>query len=59
MWSDAVVTIIVLPPMLPQPVLGFYLPVLLGPAGSGGLLASLWGERSLPSPSQGSLSDRF
>lgn len=47
MWSDAVATIIVLPPMLPQPVLGFYLLALLGPTGPGGLLASLWGERTL------------
>lgn len=46
-WREAVATIIVLPPMLPQPVLGFYLLVLLGPAGPGGLLASLWGERTL------------
>lgn len=43
-WSEAVATIIVLPPMLPQPVLGFYLLALLGPTG---LLASLWGERKL------------
>lgn len=33
--------------MLPQPVLGFYLQALLGPTGPGGLLASLWGERTL------------
>lgn len=46
-WSEAVATIIVLPPMLPQPVLGFYLLVLLGPTGPGRLLASLWGERTL------------
>lgn len=46
-WSEAVATIVVLPPMLPQPVLGFYLLALLGPAGPGGLLASLWGERTL------------
>lgn len=45
-WSEAVATIIVLPPILPQPVLGFYL-TLLGPAGPGGLIASLWGERTL------------
>lgn len=44
MWSEVVATIIVLPPMLPQPVLGFYLLVLLGPDG---LLASLWGESTL------------
>lgn len=42
-WSEAVATIIVLPPMLPQ----IYLLVLLGPTGPGGLLASLWGERTL------------
>lgn len=47
MWSEAVATIIVLPPMLPQPVLGFYLLALLGPTGPDGLLASLWGERTL------------
>lgn len=46
-WSGAVATIVVLPPVLPQPVLGFYLLALLGPAGPGGLLASLWGERML------------
>lgn len=47
MWSELVATIIVLPPMLPQPVLGFYLLALLGPTGPGGLLASPWGERTL------------
>jgi molybdate transport system permease protein len=47
MWSEAVATVIILPPMLPQPVLGFYLLALLGPTGPGGLLASLWGERTL------------
>lgn len=46
-WSEAVATIVVLPPILPQPVLGFYLLALLGPAGPGGLIASLWGERTL------------
>lgn len=46
-WSEVVATIIVVPPMLPQPVLGFYLLALLGPTGPGGLLASLWGERTL------------
>lgn len=46
-WSEAVATIVVLPPLLPQPVLGFYLLALLGPAGPGGLLAPLWGECTL------------
>lgn len=46
-WSEAVATIIVLPPVLPQPVLGFYLLALLGPARPGGLLDFLWGERTL------------
>lgn len=46
-WSQAVAAIVVLPPILPQPVLGFYLLALLGAAGPGGLLASLWGERTL------------
>lgn len=46
-WSEAVATIVVLPPMLPQPVLGFYLLASLGPAGPGGLLAPLWGECTL------------
>lgn len=57
MWSEAVATIIILPPLLPQPVLGFYLLALLGP---GGLLASLSrASARLRSPSQGSLSDWF
>lgn len=59
MWSDAVATIIVLPPMLPQPVLGFYLLALLGPTGPGGLLASLWGERTLAFTFAGLVIDRF
>lgn len=46
-WSEAVATMVVLPPMLPQPVLGFYLLALLGSTGPGGLLASLWGGRTL------------
>lgn len=46
-WSEAVATIVVLPPILPQPVLRLYLLAFLGPAGPGGLLASLWGERTL------------
>lgn len=44
MWSEVVATIVMLPPILPQPVRGFYLLALLGPTG---LLASLWGERTL------------
>lgn len=46
-WSEAVATIVVLPPIPPQPVLGFYLLALLGPGGAGSLIASLWGERTL------------
>ncbi|XIA67470.1 molybdate ABC transporter permease subunit [Bradyrhizobium sp. TZ2] len=47
LWTEAVTTIITLPLVLPPTVLGFYLLVLLGPNGPGGLLASLWGGRTL------------
>lgn len=58
--SEAVATIIVLPPILPQPVLGFYLLALLGPARPRAdcSLPSRASARS-PSPLRGSLSDRF
>jgi molybdate transport system permease protein len=42
-----VATLVSLPLVLPPTVLGFYLLVLLGPQGPGGLLASLWGARTL------------
>lgn len=57
--DEAVATIIVLPPMPPRPVLGFYLLALLGPTGRGGLLAFSEASVRLPSPWHGSLSDRF
>ena len=39
--------------MLPPTVLGFYLLVVLGPDGPGGILASLWGGRTLAFTFQG------
>ncbi|WFU14698.1 molybdate ABC transporter permease subunit [Bradyrhizobium sp. CB3481] len=46
-WAEAVAAIIALPLVLPPTVLGFYLLLLFGPNGPGGLLASLWGRRAL------------
>jgi molybdate transport system permease protein len=46
-WTEAVATVIALPLVLPPTVLGFYLLVILGPNGPGGLVAGLWGGRTL------------
>lgn len=46
-WKEIVATIIALPLVLPPTVLGFYLLLTLGPNGAGGLIASLWGGRTL------------
>lgn len=46
-WKEIVATIIALPLVLPPTVLGFYLLLALGPNGAGGLIASLWGGRTL------------
>jgi molybdate transport system permease protein len=46
-WKEGVATIVALPLVLPPTVLGFYLLVALGPNGPGGLLATLWGARTL------------
>jgi molybdate transport system permease protein len=46
-WKEGVATLVALPLVLPPTVLGFYLLVALGPMGPGGLLASLWGARTL------------
>ena len=46
-WKEAAATIVALPIVLPPTVLGFYLLVALGPSGPGGLIAGLWGARTL------------
>ena len=46
-WKEAVATVVALPLVLPPTVLGFYLLVVLGPNGPGGLLASTWGGETL------------
>ena len=46
-WKEAVAAVISIPLVLPPTVLGFYLLIALGPNGPGGLLASLWGARTL------------
>jgi molybdate transport system permease protein len=46
-WKDAVAALVAMPLVLPPTVLGFYLLLLLGPAGPGGSLARLWGARTL------------
>jgi molybdate transport system permease protein len=46
-WKEAIATLVALPLVLPPTVLGFYLLIVLGPNGPGGLLANLWGARTL------------
>jgi molybdate transport system permease protein len=46
-WKEAVATFVAMPLVLPPTVLGFYLLVMLGPNGPGGLIAGLWGGRTL------------
>ncbi|HTO59780.1 MAG TPA: molybdate ABC transporter permease subunit [Bradyrhizobium sp.] len=46
-WTEIIAAIVALPLVLPPTVLGFYLLVMLGPGGPGGLIASLWGGRTL------------
>ena len=46
-WKEGVATVVALPLVLPPTVLGFYLLVALGPGGPGGLVAGLWGGRTL------------
>jgi molybdate transport system permease protein len=46
-WKEAIATFVAMPLVLPPTVLGFYLLLLLGPAGPGGWLASLYGARTL------------
>jgi molybdate transport system permease protein len=46
-WKEGVAAIVAMPLVLPPTVLGFYLLVALGPDGPGGMIASLWGGRTL------------
>jgi len=46
-WKEIVAAVVQLPMVLPPTVLGFYLLIALGPAGPGGLIAGLWGARTL------------
>jgi molybdate transport system permease protein len=46
-WKEAVATFVAMPLVLPPTVLGFYLLVMLGPNGPGGVIAGLWGGRTL------------
>src|SRR5690606_16255811 len=46
-WAEVVAAIVALPIVLPPTVLGFYLLLALGPSGPGGMLAGLWGARTL------------
>ena len=52
-WKEGVASIVALPLVLPPTVLGFYLLVVLGPDGPGGLLAGLWGARTIAFTFQG------
>jgi molybdate transport system permease protein len=44
---EIVAAVLTLPLVLPPTVLGFYLLLLLGPSGPGGVVAGLWGARTL------------
>ena len=46
-WKEAVAAVVALPLVLPPTVLGFYLLIALGPNGPGGVLAGLYGARTL------------
>jgi molybdate transport system permease protein len=46
-WKEAVAAIVALPLVLPPTVLGFYLLIALGPNGPGGLIAGIFGLRTL------------
>lgn len=46
-WKEAVAALVAMPLVLPPTVLGFYLLLMLGPYGPGGLVAGLWGARTL------------
>ena len=52
-WKEGIASIVALPLVLPPTVLGFYLLVVLGPDGPGGLLAGLWGGRTIAFTFQG------
>jgi molybdate transport system permease protein len=46
-WKEIIAALVAIPLVLPPTVLGFYLLVALGPNGAGGVLAPLWGVRTL------------
>ena len=46
-WKEGVAAVVAMPLVLPPTVLGFYLLVALGPYGPGGMIAGLWGARTL------------
>src|SRR5579863_3215140 len=54
-WKEVIATIISLPLVLPPTVLGFYMLIALGPDGPGGMIANLWGGRTLAFTFQGLL----
>jgi len=46
-WREAVAAVVALPLVLPPTVLGFYLLIALGPNGPGGVIAGIFGLRTL------------
>jgi molybdate transport system permease protein len=46
-WKEGIAALVAIPLVLPPTVLGFYLLIALGPSGPGGMLAALWGARTL------------
>ena len=52
-WKEVIATIVSLPLVLPPTVLGFYMLIAMGPGGPGGMIANLWGARTLAFTFQG------
>jgi molybdate transport system permease protein len=46
-WREPVAALVAMPLVLPPTVIGFYLLIGLGPNGPGGVVAGLWGARTL------------
>lgn len=46
-WREPIAALVAMPLVLPPTVIGFYLLIAFGPNGPGGVLAALWGGRTL------------
>jgi len=46
-WREPIAALVAMPLVLPPTVIGFYLLIAFGPNGPGGVIAGLWGARTL------------